>query len=122
MARSNRANKKIKVGSTVKVLIGKDRNKTGKVLKILSEVDRAVVEKIKMVKRHQKGTEQNPQGQIVEKESSIHLSNLVLADSGEASSPTVKTAAPTEKKKVAKKTAKKKVAKKVSVKKTDKKD
>lgn len=68
----------IKKGDTVKVMIGKERGKMGKILKILKDKDRVLVEKINMVKRHSRPTQANRQGGIVEKESSIHLSNLMF--------------------------------------------
>lgn len=68
--------KKIKKNDNVLVLTGKDKGKTGKVLRVLREKNRALVEKINMVKKHMKPNQKNPQGGIIEKEASIHLSNL----------------------------------------------
>ncbi len=62
----------------VVVITGKEAGKTGKILKILAEKNRALVEKINMVKRHGRPTKANPQGGIVEKEAGIHLSNLLF--------------------------------------------
>jgi len=69
----------IKRGEDVVVLTGKEKGKRGKVLQILSKKDRAVVEGLMMVKRHMKKTEERPEGEIVEREGSIHVSNLMLA-------------------------------------------
>ncbi|MCH6258351.1 50S ribosomal protein L24 [Puniceicoccaceae bacterium K14] len=69
----------VKRGDEVVVLSGKEKGKRGKILEILSAKDRAVVEGLMMIKRHMKKTEENPEGQIVEKEGSIHISNLMLA-------------------------------------------
>ncbi|RNC83516.1 MAG: 50S ribosomal protein L24 [Winogradskyella sp.] len=69
---------KIKTGDTVKVIAGDNKGSEGKVLKVLKDKDRAIVEGINMVKKHTKPSAQNPQGGIVEKEASIHISNLSL--------------------------------------------
>ncbi|MBX7148385.1 50S ribosomal protein L24 [bacterium] len=70
----------IKKGDLVKVIAGKDKGKTGKIIRILPEKDRALVEKINMIKRHTRPNQKNPQGGIVEKEASIHISNLMYFD------------------------------------------
>lgn len=62
----------------VVVLTGKDKGKTGKILQIFPERGRALVEKLNMVKRHQRPTQKLRQGGLVEKEASIHLSNLLI--------------------------------------------
>ncbi len=64
----------------VMVIAGKSKGKVGKVLTVDSERQRVLVEKINMVKRHQRPTAQNKQGGIIEKESPIHVSNLMLID------------------------------------------
>lgn len=69
----------VKRGDEVVVLSGKEKGKRGKILEILSSKNRAVVEGLMIIKRHMKKTEENPEGQIVEKEGSIHISNLMLA-------------------------------------------
>ena len=69
---------KIKKGDNVYVLAGRDKGKTGKVFRISPKEDRALVEGINYVKKHARKTKQDQQGGIVQKESSIHLSNLAL--------------------------------------------
>ena len=71
-----KARKDIKRNDTVEIMVGKDRGKTGVILKVLREQNRAVVEKINLVKRHSKPNAQLKQGGIIEKEATIHLSNL----------------------------------------------
>ncbi|HXL73672.1 MAG TPA: 50S ribosomal protein L24 [bacterium] len=61
---------------TVVVLAGKDRGKKGRVLKIINKTEKVLVEKINMVKRHTRPSQELPQGGIVEKEAAIHASNL----------------------------------------------
>ena len=68
----------IKKNDTVKVITGKDKGKNGKVLRIIPKKDRVIVEKINMIKRHMKPNQQTRQGGILEKESPIHISNLML--------------------------------------------
>ncbi len=67
----------IKKGDIVQVLTGKEKGKTGKVLNILKKKNRVVVEKLNLIKKHQK-PDAKGKGGIVEKEGSIHLSNVML--------------------------------------------
>lgn len=70
---------KIKKGDEVVVLAGKDKGKRGVVLKVIDERDRIVVENVNMVKRHTKGNPmQGTAGGIVEKEMSLHISNVAV--------------------------------------------
>lgn len=69
---------KIKKNDMVYVLAGRDRGKTGKVFRVYPQKERALVEGINYVKKHARKTQEAPQGGIVQKESSIHLSNLAL--------------------------------------------
>ena len=75
----------IKVGDTVKVLSGNSRGQEGKILVIDKKKERAVVEGQNMIKRHTKPSASDPQGGIVEKESGIHISNLMVVQNGTAS-------------------------------------
>jgi len=68
----------IKKNDKVIVLSGKEKGKIGAVLKVDSEKDRVVVEKINMVKRHTRPGGKTAQGGIVEKEAPMHISNLML--------------------------------------------
>ncbi|KPQ16849.1 50S ribosomal protein L24 [Algoriphagus sp. NF] len=76
----------VKTGDTVKVIAGDDKGKTGKILAIDTQKQRAFVEGINMVTKHVKPTAAKPQGGIEKKEASVHISNLMLVDpkSGEA--------------------------------------
>lgn len=67
----------IKKGDTVIVITGRDKGKTGKVVRVLHEDDKVIVERIAIVKRHRKPQGQNPGG-ILEKETPIHVSNVML--------------------------------------------
>ncbi|MBL4903284.1 MAG: 50S ribosomal protein L24 [Desulfocapsa sp.] len=68
----------LKKNDQVEVIAGKDKTRVGKILKVFPDKDRALVERINMIKRHTKGSELNQQGQIVNKEATIHVSNLQL--------------------------------------------
>ena len=70
----------IKKGDMVIVNSGEDKGKTGKVLKVLVEKDRAIVEGVNMVSKSTKPSAKNPQGGIVKEEAPIHISNLNLID------------------------------------------
>ena len=69
---------KIKTGDTVQVIAGDHKGSEGKVLKVLIEKNKAIVEGVNLVKKHTKPSAQSPQGGIVEKEAAIHISNLSL--------------------------------------------
>ena len=73
---------KIKSGDTVKVIAGEHKGSEGKVLRILKEEDRVVVEGVNMVSKHTKPSATNPQGGIVKKEASLHISNVSLIEDG----------------------------------------
>ena len=73
---------KIKKGDTVQVTTGNDTGKTGRVIKVYLDKDRVVVEGVNIVKKHARPTQDNPQGGIMEKEASIHISNIMLVVGG----------------------------------------
>ena len=70
---------KIRKGDSVVVLAGKDKGRTGEVIKVMPKDDQAVVRGINLVKRHQHQTQTQEAG-IISKEAPIHLSNLAIAD------------------------------------------
>jgi large subunit ribosomal protein L24 len=71
---------RIRKGDTVYVNAGNDKGKTGKVLSVDLDKQRAIVEGVNMVSRHTKPNAKQPQGGIIKKEASIHMSNLNLID------------------------------------------
>lgn len=71
---------KIKSGDTVVVTTGEFKGSEGKVLRVLAEKNKAIVEGVNTVKKHEKPSAANPQGGIKEKEAPIHISNLALKD------------------------------------------
>ena len=70
----------IRKGDTVKVLAGDDRGKTGKVLEVVLEKNRAVIEGINIVTKHTKPSAGKPEGGIKKTEAGMHISNLMLID------------------------------------------
>jgi len=79
--------RRLRKDDTVMVIAGKEKGKTGKVLRVLTEKDRVLIERVNMVKRHTKPRGVQQPGGIVEKEASIHLSN-VLPICGRCNKPT----------------------------------
>lgn len=72
---------KIKKDDNVLVIAGEHKGSEGKVIKIIKEKNRAIIEGVNMIKKHEKPSAQNPQGGIIEKEAAIHISNLSLVSS-----------------------------------------
>ena len=95
----------IKKNDTVVVLAGEDKGKTGKVLKVLVEKNRALVEGVNMVSKSTKPSAKTPQGGIVKQEAPIHISNLSLIDpkSGKATRVGIKVTEDGKKVRIAKK-------------------
>ena len=73
---------KIIKGDTVQVITGNDKGKTGRVIKVFLNKERVVVEGVNMVKKHARPTQENPQGGIIEKEATIHISNVMMVSGG----------------------------------------
>ncbi len=70
----------IKKGDIVQIIAGREKGKTGKVLRVLKNENRVLVEKVNMMKRHTKPTQTNQQGGILEREGKIHISNVMPVD------------------------------------------
>ena len=75
----------VKRGDPVVVISGSHRGKEGKILEVLPAKSRARVEGVAMMKRHTKKSQEHPQGAIVEREGSVHISNLMLKSNYDAS-------------------------------------
>ncbi len=71
---------KLKTGDTVRVMSGTDKGKDGKIVKMILDKNRAIVEGVNMVSKHRKPSANNPQGGIEKIEASIHISNLMLVE------------------------------------------
>ena len=68
----------LRVNDKVEVIAGKDKGRVGKVLRVERDSNRVVVERINMIKKHQKATDASQSGQIIEREAGIHISNVML--------------------------------------------
>ena len=75
---------KIKKGETVKVIAGKDKDAEGKVISVDAKNHKVVVEGVNMVTKHEKPSQANPNGGIVQKEAPIDISNVMLVVKGKA--------------------------------------
>ncbi|MDB4171445.1 50S ribosomal protein L24 [Polaribacter sp.] len=75
---------KIKSGDTVRVIAGDHKGSEGKVLQIVKDKDRVLVEGVNLVSKHTKPSAQSPQGGIIKKEASLHISNVLLVEDGVA--------------------------------------
>jgi large subunit ribosomal protein L24 len=70
----------VKRGAEVVVISGTERGKRGKIIRVLAAKHRVIVEGVKMIKRHTRKNQQYPQGKIVEREGTLHISNVMLAE------------------------------------------
>jgi large subunit ribosomal protein L24 len=70
----------VKKGDQVVVLAGKEKGKSGKIIHVMTDKQRVVVEGLQMIKKHTRKSQQNPNGAIVEREGSIHISNVKKAE------------------------------------------
>ena len=70
----------VKKGDEVVVLAGKEKGKHGKIIAVLTKKNRVIVEGLQMIKRHTRKSQQHPQGAIVEREGTIHISNVMKAE------------------------------------------
>ncbi len=78
LSKKNIISKKIRRGDMVKILVGKEKGKSGKVIKIITKKNKAIVEGLNLVKKHQKPKKSGETGDIVEIPAPINLSNLKL--------------------------------------------
>jgi large subunit ribosomal protein L24 len=83
----------VKKGDEVVVISGADKGKRGKIIEVLRNKQRVIVEGAHMIKRHVRKNQQNPNGAIVEREGTVHISNVMKADVFDASTRRTKTEA-----------------------------
>ena len=74
----------VKKGDNVVVLSGKEKGKQGKVIAVLTKKSRVIVEGTHMIKKHTRKTQQNPNGAIIEREGTVHISNVRKAEAATA--------------------------------------
>ncbi len=77
---NSQAKRHVKKGDMVQVITGNDKGKKGRIIEIVSESNRAMVEGINIVSRHTKPNAQNQNGGIIKKEAPVHISNLKVVD------------------------------------------
>ena len=83
----------VKKGDEVVVIAGAELGQRGKILRVISKKERVTIEGVKMMKKHRKRSADRPQGDIIELEGSIHISNVMLAEKYDAKAAR-RTAAP----------------------------
>ncbi len=76
----NRPNFHVKKGDQVKVVTGNHRGSVGKILQVLPKKQRVLIEGVRLIKKHVRKSQDNPQGAIVEREGPIHISNVKLVE------------------------------------------
>ena len=74
----------VKKGEEVVVISGAEKGKRGKIISVSPKKQRVIVEGARMIKRHTRKSQENPQGAIVEREGTVHISNLMKAESFDA--------------------------------------
>ena len=84
----------VKKGDEVVVIAGTERGKRGRIIAVLTGKSRVLVEGVKMIKKHTRKSQQNPQGAIVEREGTIHISNVMKAENYDARAARRGVAAP----------------------------
>ena len=86
----------VKKNDQVVVIAGADKGKRGRVISVLAQKQRVIVEGVRMTKKHMRKSQQNPQGAIVDREGTIHISNVMKADNFDARAAKHAPAVPTE--------------------------
>jgi len=86
----------VKKGDEVVVIAGADKGKRGKIIAVLAKKQRVIVEGARMIKRHMRKSQQHPQGAIVEREGSLHISNVMKAERFDANAVKRGAATPAE--------------------------
>ncbi|MGB8352525.1 MAG: 50S ribosomal protein L24 [Chthoniobacteraceae bacterium] len=79
----NRAKTHVKKGDNVIVISGNHTGATGKILQVLTKKNHVVIEGVRMIKKHQKKSQDRPQGEIVQREGPIHISNVKMVEKAE---------------------------------------
>jgi len=74
----------VKKGDEVVVIAGAEKGKRGRVISILAKKQRAIIEGVRMIKKHMRKSQEHPNGKIIEREGDVHVSNLMKADEFDA--------------------------------------
>jgi len=86
----------VKKGDQAVIIAGADKGKRGRIITVLAKNQRVIVEGARMIKKHMRKSQQYPQGQIVEREGSVHISNVMKAEEFDARAARRATAAPAQ--------------------------
>ena len=81
---ANRLSFHVKKGDTVQVISGNHKGATGKILAVLPKKSQVLIEGVRIIKKHTKKSQENPNGAIIEREGPLHISNVKLLEKGEA--------------------------------------
>ncbi len=81
---ANRLNTHVKKGDTVQVISGNHKGATGKILAVLPKKSQVLIEGVRIIKKHARKSQENPNGAIIEREGPLHISNVKLLEKGEA--------------------------------------
>ena len=84
----------VKKGDEAVVIAGADKGKRGRIIAVVGKQERVILEGARMIKKHMRKSQQYPQGQIVEREGTIHISNVMKAEEFDARAARRSTAAP----------------------------
>jgi large subunit ribosomal protein L24 len=87
----NRPNFHVKRGDQVQVITGNHSGSTGKVLAVLPKKQQVLIEGVRLIKKHTKKSQDNPQGAIIQREGPIHISNVKVVEQSEKTSKATKT-------------------------------
>ena len=86
----------VRKGDEAVIIAGADKGKRGRIITVLAKNQRVIVEGARMIKKHMRKSQQYPQGQIVEREGSVHISNVMKAEEFDARAARRGTAAPAQ--------------------------
>jgi large subunit ribosomal protein L24 len=95
----NRIKHHVKKGDQVEVISGNYRGSTGKILSVMSKKNRVLIEGVRLIKKHLRKSQDNPQGSIAEREGPIHISNVKVVEKSEKKAKKKKPADEKKKKK-----------------------
>jgi large subunit ribosomal protein L24 len=95
----NRIKHHVKKGDQVEVISGNFRGSTGKILEVMSKKNRVLIEGVRLIKKHMRKSQDNPQGSIAEREGPIHISNVKVVEKSEKKPKKKKSADEKKKKK-----------------------
>ena len=76
---------RLKTGMSVRVISGNHKGKEGKILRVIKDRERVIIEGINLIKKHTRPTQENPKGGVIEREGSLHISNVMYLHNGKVS-------------------------------------